>query len=154
MSELAIVQKIIPDETHMLALGVALAKASPVPCVIFLYGTLGAGKTTLTRGFLQGLGFNGKVKSPTYTLVEPYDFSDFKVFHFDFYRLKDPFELEYMGIQDYFSDNSICLIEWPELGNLSIADLSCYIEMQGESRVIKLVANTEIGQTILERMQK
>lgn len=154
MSELAVLQKIIPDEEHMLTFGEELASVCQAPCVIFLHGSLGAGKTTLTRGFLRRLGYEGKVKSPTYTLVETYDFPDYQVFHFDFYRLKDPAELEYMGIEDYFSEKAICLIEWPELGNITVADLSCYIAIQGESRTIKLIANTEVGQTILGQLQK
>ena len=145
-------EKVIPDESSMLALGAALAAVSLPPLIIYLYGSLGAGKTTLTRGFLQGLGHVGNVKSPTYTLVEPYELKHCRVFHFDFYRLKDPTELEYMGIQDYFMPEAICIIEWPELGHLNNADLSCHIAMQGDGRAIKLVAETETGKMILERL--
>lgn len=145
--------KIIPNEDSMLAFGAALALLSVPPLVIYLYGSLGAGKTTLTRGFLRGLGHEGRVKSPTYTLVEPYEFKNYSVFHFDFYRLKDPTELEFMGIQDYFIPQAICLIEWPEIGHLPVADLCCYLEIQGDSRTIKLLANTEIGAMILGGLQ-
>lgn len=150
--------KFIPDEASMRALGGKLASAvsdKNVNRVIFLYGQLGAGKTTLARGFLQGLGYEGRIKSPTYTLVEPYEFSECIVFHFDLYRLQNPYELEAIGIQDYFIPNTICLIEWPDHGKdlLPIPDLSCYINMQADSREIKMIAHSIGGETILQRLQ-
>jgi tRNA threonylcarbamoyladenosine biosynthesis protein TsaE len=145
----------IADETSMLALGAKLAEACGDTAVIFLHGPLGAGKTTLARGFLRGVGYTDKVKSPTYTLVEPYLVARGYVYHFDFYRLRDPLELDFMGIRDYFTPKSICLIEWPEYGDgvLPIADIACYIKIEDDQRVIKLVAVTMIGNQILERMQ-
>lgn len=134
----------IDNETDMVAFGEQLGKkfrAEKKSQCIFLIGDLGAGKTTLSRGILRAFGHTGAVKSPTYTLVEIYEFDQRRVYHFDLYRLGDPEELEYMGIRDYFSDDSICLIEWPERGQgvLPKADLVIEVKVQGAGRNIKLV---------------
>lgn len=139
----------------MLDYGAKLARASlGLGVVIFLYGNLGAGKTTFSRGFLRGLGYKNKVKSPTYTIVEPYQFNNLRVYHFDFYRVKDVHELEFIGIQDYFVPQAICLIEWPEQGAglLPPADLSCYIETSGTGRTVEIVAHSAQGKDILKRL--
>jgi tRNA threonylcarbamoyladenosine biosynthesis protein TsaE len=143
--------KILPDEEHTLLFGAELAKVCGDTAIIFLQGDLGAGKTTLTRGFLRGLGYEGKVKSPTYTLVEPYEINTQKVFHFDFYRLRDPQELEFIGLPDYFIPDAICIVEWPQNGGqlLPAADLSCYIEPYLKGRQIRIEAHTPHGQLIL-----
>lgn len=148
------ITKYIPDESAMLALGAQLAAACGDTAVIFLSGQLGAGKTTLSRGFLQGLGHPGKVKSPTYTLVEPYEIAGKKIFHFDFYRVRDPRELDFIGIEDYFVPQAICLVEWPEQGQgfIPLADLFCYLEQYESGRKITMTANTERGKMILQRM--
>ncbi|WP_100550852.1 tRNA (adenosine(37)-N6)-threonylcarbamoyltransferase complex ATPase subunit type 1 TsaE [Caedibacter taeniospiralis] len=109
-------QLIIADEHAMLELGKKISKSLKKGGVIYLYGDLGAGKTTLTKGILQGFGFTGSVKSPTYTLIETYPINGTILQHFDLYRLSDPEELEWIGIRDYFNGDSISLIEWPQKG--------------------------------------
>lgn len=148
-------EKLILTEQAMLDLGGALAKVCDKGAIVFLHGNLGAGKTTMTRGFLRGLGYEGTVKSPTYTIVEPYQFKNKVVYHFDFYRIHDVQELEYIGIQDYFTSDAICLIEWPENGEslLPAADLSCYIQLIDGGREVKFVANSSRGDAILKRLK-
>lgn len=141
-------------EADMLAFASHLACIIPPGTIIFLYGPLGAGKTTFARSFLRGLGYEGKVKSPTYTLVESYEMMEKIIYHFDFYRLSDPTELNHIGIQEYFSKDSICLIEWPEKGFplLPKPDLACYISFAEKGREIYLEAESEQGKEILSRL--
>jgi tRNA threonylcarbamoyladenosine biosynthesis protein TsaE len=142
------------DEAAMVDLGAQLGAAFEPGMVVFLEGDLGMGKTTFSRGFMQSLGHVGAVKSPTYTLVEPYRLRELDVFHFDLYRLSDPEELEFIGIRDYFGDLSVCLVEWPErgLGALPSADLVINIERQGQGRRLVFSAETTQGRRILARM--
>ncbi|HEX2549859.1 MAG TPA: tRNA (adenosine(37)-N6)-threonylcarbamoyltransferase complex ATPase subunit type 1 TsaE, partial [Gammaproteobacteria bacterium] len=107
-----------------------------------------------TRGFLRGLGYTGHVKSPTYTIVEAYELPNLMVFHFDFYRLQDPEELEYLGIKDYFSKESICLIEWPDLGGdmVPAPDLRCYFTIEQDTRHLTIHAESDLGKKILGRL--
>jgi tRNA threonylcarbamoyladenosine biosynthesis protein TsaE len=144
-----------PDEDAMIACGASLARAVEPGSVIHLVGELGMGKTTLSRGIIQALGHAGAVKSPTYTLVEPYELGELTVYHFDLYRLGDPEELEFMGIRDYFDRDCLCLVEWPQRGEgvLPPADLVINIERKGAGRQLQLRANTDQGIRVLQRMQ-
>ncbi len=122
---------------------------------IYLNGDLGAGKTTFSRYLLQSLGHVGSVKSPSYTLVEPYVMDGRDVFHFDLYRLGDPQELEFMGIRDYFEHNSLCLIEWPNKGEgcLPPADIQIDLTLSPDHqnmRVMEWTANSHVGQHIIK----
>lgn len=145
----------VADEAAMVKFGQQIARATSGGEVIFLNGDLGMGKTTLSRGVLQGFGHQGSVKSPTYTLVEPYELGDITVFHFDLYRLGDPEELEYLGIRDYFTDQSICLIEWPERGEgvLPLADLLLNITVEQRGRRINWQAQTEKGRQLADKLK-
>ena len=124
--------------------------------ITFLHGDLGAGKTTLTRGFVQGMGHKGNVKSPTYTLVEPYELANWQVYHFDLYRLADPEELEYMGIRDYFGEKCCAFIEWPEKGKgiLPSADLIINLAYSDEQRTVTLQAESAFGQQVISLLNK
>ena len=145
---------LIPTSDAMEAFGSQLAQACSSRSILHLYGDLGAGKTTLVRGFLRALGHTGSVKSPTYTLVEPYQINDRRIYHFDFYRLGDPEELEYLGIRDYLENESVCLIEWPEKGGeiTPVADIKIQLDHHTQGRLLALQANSETGQTILAKV--
>ncbi len=131
----------------MEALGARLAQCVHVPVMIFLRGPLGAGKTTLVRGFVRACGHQGSVKSPTYTLVESYSGRGRDIHHFDLYRLADAEELEYMGIRDYLSGGAVCLVEWPERGAgvLPGADLELDLAYAGAEREVAVMAMSPEG---------
>ena len=123
--------------------------------VVYLTGDLGAGKTTLARGVLRGLGYAGKVRSPTFTLVEVYKFSRLYLYHFDFYRFDAPQELADAGFRDYFSANAVCLGEWPEKASgLPAPDVRIEMRVSGDGRAVDLSADTEAGRLCLKRLQE
>lgn len=145
------------DESAMVALGERLGQAM-TRGVVFLEGNLGAGKTTLTRGVLRAHGYSGAVKSPTYTLVEPYELDGARIYHFDLYRLGDPEELEYMGIRDYFSADALCLVEWPErgLGILPEPDLRVKVTVKplAQGRQIQFMAHSKLAEQVLAQLAR
>jgi tRNA threonylcarbamoyladenosine biosynthesis protein TsaE len=154
-SSLPVTHYDLANEEATVALARKLAQQCHQGMVIYLEGDLGAGKTTFSRGFIQGLGHSGNVKSPTYTLVEPYEIADWRVFHFDLYRLFDPEELEYMGIRDYFDSDCICLIEWPDKGAglLASADLHISIEYRQTGRFLSMQAKSAKGSDLLRQLK-
>jgi tRNA threonylcarbamoyladenosine biosynthesis protein TsaE len=141
----------VADAAQMEALGAALAAGFGAALTVYLHGPLGAGKTTLVRGMLRGLGHPGAVKSPTFTLVEPYRLAGRGVYHFDLYRLQDPEELEFLGIRDYLAGPAVCLIEWAEKAEnlLPNADLEANIQVIDSERRVELVARSDSGAAVL-----
>ena len=141
----------LPDRAATEAFGEQLAAACEDGLLVFLHGQLGAGKTTLVRGFLRARGHSGPVKSPTYTLVEPYTTAQGDVYHLDLYRLADAEELEWIGIRDLFEGESICLVEWPEqgAGSLPDPDLHVYLQVEGRGRQLQLQATSPRGERLV-----
>ena len=137
-----------------MALGGALARAIEPGLVVFLRGELGAGKTTLVRGALRALGWQGPVKSPTYTLVEVYAVSRLDLHHFDFYRFRDPREWIDAGFRESFNGLTASLIEWPEkaAGLLPPADLEIALALQGTGRSAALTSSSTKGERVLARI--
>lgn len=141
----------LPDEAATLALGAALAPHLEPGLLLALRGELGAGKTTLVRGLLRALGHAGRVKSPTYALVEVYEVSRLSLYHFDFYRFHDPTEWIDAGFRDVFNGRNVCLVEWPERarGQLPPADLEIRLEVTEPGRSATLVASSPAGERLL-----
>jgi tRNA threonylcarbamoyladenosine biosynthesis protein TsaE len=143
------------DENETLSFGASFAEILHPGLIVFLKGDLGAGKTTLARGILRGMGYTHIVKSPTYNLVEIYKISKLNCYHFDFYRFNDPVEWEEAGFREYFNASAICLVEWPEkVGSLlPISDLQIVLRVIESGRNIEVHAGTEAGKQCLIHWQ-
>lgn len=141
----------LPDAGATEALGARLGAAASGQCVIYLYGDLGAGKTTLVRGLLRALGHQGPVPSPTYTLLEPYELDGRTVLHLDLYRLSDPGELDYLGLRDYLGRPLLALVEWPQRGGSALppADLEITLEYSDDQRLAILEPKSPQGVLLL-----
>ena len=141
----------VPNEAQTLALGEELGHALAPGLLILLSGALGAGKTTFARGVLRGLGYQGKVKSPSFTLVELYELSRLYLYHFDFYRLDKPGSWLDAGLREYFGTDAVCLVEWPEkaAGTLPMPDIEIRLAVVGDGRDIRLVAHSDAGRQCL-----
>jgi tRNA threonylcarbamoyladenosine biosynthesis protein TsaE len=150
------ITRFLETEAETLALGADLAPCLQGGMVVYLRGELGAGKTTLARGILRAMGYAGRVKSPSFALVEPYNLSRLYLYHFDFYRFNDPREVDEAGFREYFSSDSVCLVEWPEkaAGKLPPADLDIVLRVSGSGRQVEIGAGTEGGRLCLERLHR
>ena len=146
----------LKNETETTEIGSKLASCLKGGEVIYLKGELGTGKTTLVRGVLNRLGHTGNVKSPTYTIVEPYLIDSHVIYHFDLYRLDDPEELESLGIRDYCDGQSICFFEWPEKGGnlLPNADINLELTYLENTREVEFTSKSDVGKTILKQLSK
>ena len=148
----------LPDESATLQLGAALARALVPGLVIYLHGDLGAGKTALTRALLHAAGYQGTVKSPTYTLSEPYrvqlDGAPVNVIHYDLYRMASPEEFLDAGFREDFDGRNICIVEWPEKGEpvLPPPDLRVLLTVSGLGRDVELQALSQLGLLCLDRL--
>ena len=147
-------QGTLADEAATLELGAALARALTPGCVLHLHGDLGAGKTTLVRGLLRELGHAGRVKSPTYTLVESYTTRIGPVHHFDLYRFADAEEWIDAGFSELFGADSVCLVEWPDKAGalLPAADLDVALSVAQQGRNFEIKARSPIGTSCLTRL--
>jgi tRNA threonylcarbamoyladenosine biosynthesis protein TsaE len=148
----------LPDEAATDALGAALARALVRGLVIYLHGDLGAGKTALTRALLRAAGYQGTVKSPTYTLSEPYsvelDGSSVNVIHYDLYRMSSPEEFLDAGFREDFNGDNICIVEWPEKGDpvLPAPDMDVHLHVAGLGRDVELHPLSPLGLLCLDRL--
>jgi tRNA threonylcarbamoyladenosine biosynthesis protein TsaE len=145
----------LQGEAAQEAFGGRLAAVCEPPLLITLDGELGAGKTTLARGFLRALGHGGNVKSPTYTLIEPYEIGGRRVYHLDLYRLSDPAELEYLGLREMLDEDAVLLIEWPQRGTgwLPDADVQIRISLRDPGRHLELMAGSPRGEAVLRALR-
>jgi tRNA threonylcarbamoyladenosine biosynthesis protein TsaE len=145
----------LPDAAATAALGGALAAGAAPGRVLHLRGELGAGKTTVVRGLLRAMGYAGRVKSPTYTLVEPYTLSSLHFYHFDFYRFKDRSEWLSSGFREYFNPQALCVVEWPEKAGdlLGAPDVDLLLQFSGVGRTASLQAQGAAGAAWLSSLR-
>jgi tRNA threonylcarbamoyladenosine biosynthesis protein TsaE len=162
-NDLNSIRLLLEDEGDTVTLGQYIGQTiGSTSFVVYLDGDLGAGKTTLSRGIVQAFGHKGAVKSPTFTLVEPYELKEQNIYHFDLYRMASPDELYYLGLEDYFARSSyLCLVEWPQkgLGVLPEADWRVKLDYQGEQRCITISLNTNspnlpVAQTKMDEIKQ
>ncbi|MFU2488292.1 tRNA (adenosine(37)-N6)-threonylcarbamoyltransferase complex ATPase subunit type 1 TsaE [Thauera sp. WH-1] len=146
----------LPGEIDTEALGAALARALHPGLRIWLQGNLGMGKTTLTRGLLRALGHAGKVKSPTYTLIEPYVVSRLDLYHFDFYRFNSPEEYLDAGLDEYFAGPGVCIVEWPDKAApyLPAPDLEIRLRTEADGRFAEICGHTDAGRKCVIELGK
>lgn len=146
----------LPDEAATLALGARLSGLLKPGWVVYLQGDLGAGKTTLVRGILRALGYEGRVKSPTYTLVESYELSRFVLQHYDLYRMIDPREWLDAGFRDDCNASTLCIVEWPEKAGALMPrpDMEIRLEMAGEGRTARIRALSAQGRKEMQAWQE
>lgn len=149
---MASIERVLSDEKALLGLAGTMAITLKPGIVFYLSGDLGVGKTVFARGLINGLGYEGLVKSPTYSLVEPYQIDEvFICYHFDLYRLSEPEELEFAGSRDYFNEQSACLVEWPEkaTGFIPLADIICKLEYHETGRKITISSGSDWGKSLM-----
>ncbi|MEX2367344.1 MAG: tRNA (adenosine(37)-N6)-threonylcarbamoyltransferase complex ATPase subunit type 1 TsaE [Pseudohongiellaceae bacterium] len=140
----------LADESATESFGATLARLCALQGLITLSGDLGSGKTTLSRGLIRAAGHQGAVKSPTFTIVEPYELATGRIMHFDLYRLEDPEELEYLGFRDYLDGKTLCLVEWPEKAGslLPPADLALTLKLQDRGRIVSWSTPNPAGEKL------
>lgn len=144
------------NEAATIAFGQRLATLCQPPLVMYLQGEIGAGKTTLIRALLRSLGVQDAIKSPTFSLIEPYKIDHWHLYHVDLYRLSAPEELEYVGLTDYMTADSVCCIEWPERAErfLPVPDLTVKLTFLAEGRALELISGTTRGKALVAKLQK
>jgi tRNA threonylcarbamoyladenosine biosynthesis protein TsaE len=147
---------VLDDEAATLVCGERFASILVSGLIVYLHGDLGAGKTTFVRGVLHGLGHVGKVKSPTYTLVEPYIISSYNIYHFDLYRFTDEEEWDAAGFRDYFNPQSICMIEWPEKAAHVLPEPDIHVQLSSyqDGRKVQFSAGSVLGSQCLKKLLK
>lgn len=148
------VERRVDSVVEMESLGSKFSAHLSKACLIYLHGPLGAGKTTLVRGMLRGRGHEGSVKSPTFTLVEPYSFPEIEFYHFDLYRLNNPEELEFLGMRDYLHGKGVCVVEWAERAEdvLPTPDVDIMITPTETGRMVRITTYTDQGKSLLNAL--